>query len=340
MGTKNYLQLLHKNAASLKLGEAPSWVATTNSPSINYLFGKQGGLPAGYSALIYGPPKSGKSLLTLSFAGHLLQNDPEAIVLHFDTEYRDNFSHWIKAFGIDTERFVSYATNDPTQIFDYIAKDIKAMLQDGAKIKMIIIDSLAMIQYPKEAGKDYSTDMVIGDAASYLPGAMKMILPIIRQFKIALFLCQHVRDNMDPATSKYRPYVIPGGKGLKHAVEAWMLVEKINSKDSRVFHPTQKDGAGNPIQIGHTIRIKMEENSLGPQNRAVEVDLSYTDGVINIHDQIASLATSMGVATMNGSWIQYKDKKWHGVHNFAIAIRDDYELARELIIKIREADFS
>lgn len=339
MGNK-FLSMLHKDANKLKLTEAnPSWVARTNAPAINYLFGQAWGLKAGYTAMIYGPPKSGKSLLTFAFAGHLHQTDSEAIVLHFDTEFRDNVSHWQQAFGIDPDRFVSYQTNNPEQIFDYIANDVKDLLQQGAPIKMIIIDSLAMIKYPKEINREASIDMVIGDAAAYLPGAMKMILPVIRQFKIATLLCQHVRDNMDIMMAKYKPYNVPGGKGLKHAVEAWLLVEKINSKDSRIFSD-KKDGAGNPIQIGHTIRVKMEENSIGPQNRAVEVDISYTQGIINQHQQVAVLAIGMGIVSQSGPWITYKDKKWQGTAAFAAAIEADRDLMSELIEQIKANDLS
>lgn len=340
MSANKFLSLLHKDAKKLQFGEgSPSWIAQTNSPAINYLFGKNWGLKSGYTAMIYGPPKSGKSLLTFAFAGHLHQVDPEAIVLHFDTEFRDNMAHWQSAFGIDPERFVSYQTNEPTHIFDYIANDVKDMLQQGAPIKMIIIDSLAMIKYPKESSRESTIEAVIGDAAAYLPGAMKLILPVIRQFKIAVLMCQHVRDNMDPMMAKYKPYNVPGGKGLKHAVEAWMLVEKINSKDSKMF-TDKKDGAGNPIQIGHTIRVKMEENSIGPQNRAVEVDISYQHGIINQHYQIAELAVGMGIAAQSGPWVSYGDKKWQGIASFAAAIDADPSLAKELIEKIKNNDIS
>jgi len=336
----NYLSQLHKDAKKLELGKADQWFAQTNSPALNYLFGKDFGMKAGYTAMLYGPPKSGKSLLSFAYAGHLHQTDPEAIVLHFDTEFRDNMEHWQKAFGIDPERFISYQTNEPTDIFDYITTDVKVMLQKGAKIKMIIIDSLAGIRYPKEAGKEYSTDFVMGDAGAYLPGAMKMILPIIRQFKIALLLCQHIRDNFDTNSAKYRPYNVPGGKGLKHFVEYWVIIEKIFSKDSRTFDSDKKDGAGKFIQIGHKIRVKMEESSMSPQNRAVEVDFSYTDGLINTHQEIATIAVGMGIVEMAGTWVNYGGKKWQGVENFGLAVKEDPDLQKLLITKIRENDIT
>jgi len=340
MAKVNWLSKLQKDADKLAIGSREPWVAQFPSPGVNYLFGKEQGMQAGYSMLLYGPPKSGKSLLAFAAAGQLHKDDPEAIVLHFDTEYRDNVDTWEKVFNIDSSRFIKRITNNPVEIFDYIANDVKAMLQEGAPIKMIIIDSLAMIEYPKEANKDKSTDFVIGDAGSYLGPAMKMILPVIRSFKVATILCQHVRMNMDPNTSKYRPWIIPGGVALKHSVEYWMLASKIESKDSKQFDSDKKDGSGNLIQTGHAIRVKMEENSLGPQNRAVEIDLSYSQGLINQQEQIATLAINMGIIEMAGAWVQYNGQKWQGITNFAAFLKADEELQRELMRKIKENDIT
>lgn len=338
---KNWLSKLKKDEEALREGDLPLWIAGFPSPGINYLFGKSQGMKAGYTALVYGPPKSGKSLVAFAAAGQLHKDDPEAIVLHFDTELRDNVDHWIKAFGIDKDRFVTRQTNDPLQIFDYIANEVKAMLQDGAPIKMIIIDSLAMISYPKESNREQTTSHLMGDAASYLGPAMKLIIPVIRKYKIATILCQHVRDNMDPNSAKYRPYVIPGGKAIKHSVEYWMMVSKIEAKDTKKFDTGRKDGSGNDIQIGHAIRVKMEENSMGPQNRAIEIALSYTNGIIDQHEEIATLAVNMNIVDRpnNVSYI-YGDKKWQGFNNFALGIKADEELQRELMRKIQDNDLT
>jgi RecA/RadA recombinase len=291
--------------------------------------------------LLYGPPKSGKSLLSAAFIGELMQKDPEAIVVHFDTEFRDNLDTWNEAFGIDPERFISRQTNNPEEIFDYIANDLNAMIQEGAPIKMIVIDSLAMIYYPKESRKESTTDFVIGDASAYLPGAMKKILPVVRKNKIALILCQHVRDQMDPMLQRVQRYNIPGGRGLKHSVEAWMLVEKINAKDSKVFDTERKDGAGNAIQSGHAIRVRMEENSLGPQNRAAEVFLDYQKGIVDQHVQVADLAINMGIVERpNNMSYAFDGKKWVGRDSFLEALKQDKNLQTKLVEKIKENDIS
>lgn len=343
--TKKWMAMLKKQESAVDYETLPKQrsehVLQSPSPAINYLFGKKQGILPGYTAMIHGPPKSGKSLFALAFAGQLHRDDPDAIILHFDTEYRKTVDTWAGVFGIDMNRIQSYATNDPTQIFDFIATDVKAMLQEGAPIKMIIIDSLAMIQDPKEANKDQSTDFTIGGAAAYLGPAMKMIIPVIRTYNIANILCQHVRMNMDPNKAKYYPYIVPGGLALKHSVEYWLFCEKIEAKDSKTFDSDIRDGAGNFIQTGHKIRVKMTENSLGPQNRAVEVDLSYLHGLVNQHVEVANLATNMGLVDRpnNMSYV-FEGEKWVGYDNFALAIKANDELRNKLIAKIKENDIT
>ena len=349
------MKKLTKHDGFLKTSTFPEPPALqTSSPGVNYLFGKKAGMKAGSSMLLYGPPKSGKSLLSLAFAGHLHKTDPEAIVLKFDTEFReDSLEHWHQAFGIDKDRLKYYMTNKPEEIFDFIANDVQAVIQEemdkkktqdpsvGNPIKLIIIDSLAGINYPKEANAESTTNHIMGDAAAYLPRGFKAILPVLRKYKISLIACQHIRDNMDANTSKYIRYTIPGGKGIKHFIEYWTLVEKINAKDSKTFDSDKLDGSGNPIQTGHAIRVKMEESSNGPQNRAVEVDLSYSQGLMNPHKEVATLAINMGIIDRpNNMTYVYGGKKWVGYANFEEALKQDPDMQAELIKKIQENDIS
>jgi hypothetical protein len=83
----------------------------------------------------------------------------------------------------------------------------------------------------------------------------------------------------------------------------------------------------------------MDENSLGPQNRAVEVHLSYTQGIIDQHIEIAELAVNMGIVEnpSQGTYV-FEGQKWRGVDNFAEAIRIDESMAEKLLEKIKDVD--
>jgi archaellum biogenesis ATPase FlaH len=159
---------------------APENIMKSPSPSLNWICGKAGGIPYGFSAVFYGPAKSGKSLASYLFAGQLHQENKEAIVVRFDTEMRST-AQMKGNWGIDYDRFVAIDTNKPSQIFDYISKDINEMCEQGAPIKMIIIDSLTAIQGLREQNADSIENIQMADRAAMVTKGLKQILPVIRK---------------------------------------------------------------------------------------------------------------------------------------------------------------
>ena len=139
-------------------------VIRSNSPSLNWIFGKGSGIPRGYSAVFFGEPKAGKSLISNLFAGALHQQDPEAMVIKFNTEMREE-GQMADYWGIDQDRYVAYNVNKAEDIFDRIVKEINGMCEDGMPLKMIIIDSLQGIQGMRESQADSVTNQQIGDNA-------------------------------------------------------------------------------------------------------------------------------------------------------------------------------
>jgi KaiC/GvpD/RAD55 family RecA-like ATPase len=138
---------------------APSNLLRSSSPGVNWMFGNTHGFPFGYSMLLWGEKKSGKSLLSYVFAGQLHRDDPDALVIKFDTEMRDRVQltpQMMESYGIQEERFIVYETNKPEDIFDRLSDkgEVTEMLQQGAKIKLIIIDSISEIQGSREAKQD------------------------------------------------------------------------------------------------------------------------------------------------------------------------------------------
>jgi hypothetical protein len=93
-------------------------------PSVNWSFAMPGnGMPFGYSMILYGPPKGGKSFLINAMIGQLHKDDPEAIAITYNTELRGQIqtnANQLALWGIDPDRFQVYDTNAPENIFDKI----------------------------------------------------------------------------------------------------------------------------------------------------------------------------------------------------------------------------
>jgi hypothetical protein len=320
-------------------------VLRSPSPSLNWIFGRPGGIIFGYSTILFGKPKGGKSLASYLFAGQLHQSDSEALVVRFDTELRAAQSSNAEMFGIDPGRFIAINSNQATGIFDVINGEIKEMLEAGAPIKLIIIDSLQGIAGPKETSADSTSNHIIGDNAMTLQRGLKAILPIIRKYNIALILTAHVRDNLD--AGMYGPKLkMGGGWYMKHFGETYVEVTRDNSKESKVDMLGQqlvdenvKDFKDNKEITGHKIYVKMTENSLGVAGRSGEFTIDYTKGLINTHEEVFVLGCNTGIIEKpNNRTYTFEGKTFTSKGDCLKAIRDDKELYKSILAKVKARD--
>lgn len=308
-------------------------VLRSPSPSLNWIFGKGAGLPFGYGAILYGPPKSGKSLVSNLLVGGLHDQDSEAIAIKFNTEMREG-GQMEDYWGVDQDRYMAYDVNEPQYIFDRIKNEILPMVEQGMPLKLIIIDSLQGIQGVKESNRESITGHLIGDHAKTIGDGLKAILPVIRRHKIALVCTSHIRANLD--AGMYGPKEKMGGSwAQKHFFEYFIEVKKDGSSASKIEDDTVKDFRGKKQQVGHKIFVKMAESSVGVHGRSGQFTLSYDEGLINTEEEIAVLAKSMNLVEMpNNRTYIVGDKKYTSKADFFKGLQEDTELANELLEKI------
>lgn len=316
---------------------APENVLKSTSPSLNWIFGKGSGIPFGYGCILYGPPKSGKSLVSNLFAGALHAQDPEAMCIKFNTEMREA-GQMEDYWGIDQDRYMAYDVNEPELIFDRIKNEILPMVQDGMPLKLIIIDSLQGIQGVKESNRDSVTNHLMGDHAKTIQDGLKAILPTIRRHKIALICCAHIRGNLD--AGMYGPKEkMAGGWAQKHFFEYFVEVKRDGSAASKIENDEVKDFRGKKEMAGHKIYVKMAESSVGVAGRSGQFTLNYDQGLVNTGEEIATLAKSLGLVEMpNNRTYIVGDKKYTSKADFNKALEQDLELQKELLDKVYARD--
>jgi len=262
-------------------------VLPTRSVSLNWATA-MGGIVPGKVSIFYGPESSGKTLIAMMAVADLLKRDPDAIVVWFDAEF--SFSpNMFKKLGGDLDRLVVRQSSDPITIFDYIGGDLKEALQEGAPIKGVVIDSIKSIRYPKD-NKKVTTDMTMGGTGSaYLPSALKLIIPIINEFKLLSIFIQQVTAQIDPMKAMRNPFVITEGHALKHAADIMMEITRLDTKNGVV-----EDEHGR--QIGHKIRVKVKKNRMGPPARKAEFLFAYDSSTVEQKEkELFDLAVSVGV---------------------------------------------
>lgn len=264
----------------------------TRSPSLNWAT-SIGGFQPGKISVLYGPESAGKSLLAMMAIADYQKKDSDAIFIWFDAEYSFNLPLFVKIGG-DARRLVIRRSNDPLKIFDYIGGELLEMLQEGAPIKGIVIDSIKSIRYPKETNMKQTTDQKMGGTgASYLPSALKLILPVIADYNLLTFFVQQVTMEIDPMKALRNPYVITEGKALKHAADIMLEIVKLDTKAGVL--ESGENIHGGAQQTGHKVRVKVKKNRLGAPARTAQFSYHYDRGIIDTATEIFELAKSLGV---------------------------------------------
>ena len=308
----------------------------TASPSLNYIFSKSPGFPFGEFMLLWGPPKSGKSIISNAMVGGLHQQDPEAWAIRFDTEMRSvgKEEHY---WGIDQSRFKAFNVNEPELIFDRIKNELLPMIQNGFPLKLIIIDSLQGVQGVKAGNAKSVTDHQMGDHAMTIQKGLQAIMPVLRRNGIALISTAHIRGNLD--AGMYGPKEkMAGGYAQKHTYEYFVKVTRNNATaDNNHLVTDVKDFKGKSEQTGHKIYIQMSESSRGVAGRTGQITFDYVDGIINTEEEIAELAKNLNlVERPNNRTYIVGENKYSSKDEFYAAIKNDTELRQKLVSEIED----
>lgn len=316
----------------------------TPSPYANWIFAnKSHGAPSMSSILFLSEQKAGKSLLCYAMILEMQRRDKEGIAIYFNTELRGQLQHGIFP-GIDQERCIIYDTKDPEEIFDRVEKDIRAMVQDGMPLRMIVIDSLTNIQGIKRKDADSVSDHLRGDHALTIQTGLDKLVPFCKRNKILLIGTSQMRANQKAT---------PGGPDtqmaeswtVKHTFEYFVSLKRAGAAEDKLDiegktfeDDTAKDARDNKLLTGHKIYVKMEQSSIGPQGRSAVFTMDYERGIINQHEEIFFLGKNVGVIKLEGRTYSFGDQKWVGKKEAALAIRDNPKLAEAILIEIKKMD--
>lgn len=357
MATKWMTQLLKKDGA-VKWDYNPfSNVLRTGSPSFDYIYGKTQGLPFGYSEVLWGPPKGGKSLAVYMKIGALHQSDPDAIAILYSTEMRAELQLtplMLRQHGIDPDRLVIYQTAAPEEVFDHIKKDVQAMCQEGAPIRYIAIDSITNIMGRRAQNADTILTQQIGDDAKTIQDGLKSVQMVIRRHRIALSLVAQARAELDPLEQmRGNKLKMAGAWALQHFAEYFIFVEHNKSKDGKVDELEQsfenenkKDLMDHAEKTAHKIRVTLKGNSAGVAGRVGQFTLDYHQGLKNKHEEAVLLAIGQGVVQRPNNTMyvmpDFPEKgtsaSYKGYKNFVMAVRDNPMLSDEIIKRVRLMD--
>lgn len=330
-------------------------VLRSPSPSVNNTFGNGWGLPRGYTAVIWGPPKGGKSVLIHNFISQLHADDPDAVAAVFSTEMREQGQMSLVQMGkigIDPKRYLAYETNRPEEIFDFIADEkegIYGMVKEGLPVKLVVIDSTNSILGVREETQTTMNKNQIGDGALTVQKGLKWMLAAQRRGNFALIVTSQARAEMDQAEQmRGKTTRMAGAFGLQHFCEYFLYLEPNRNKAGRTnlleeeyVDENVKDINDHPEKTAHRIKLTMQDSSLGPKGRTAEFTLDHdTLRVINVYEEVFKLGVARGIIEKpNQVTYIVKDKKFGGKGAILQALRDDFDLQAAIVKELREQDF-
>lgn len=333
-------------------------VLRTGSPSFDYIYGKTHGLPRGYSEILWGPPKGGKSLAVYMKIGHLHQSDPDAIAALISTEERGQLQLtplMMEKYGIDKDRLILRETNLPEEIFDLIVNDFQADVQKhGMPLKYIAIDSVTNILGRRTQNSDTVKQQQIGDAAITIQDGLQKVVRVIRRAKIGMSLVAQARAELDQLEQKRgNKLKLAGGWYLKHFGEYFIYVEHNRNKDARadllgnkLEDVSKMDIEGDSEETGHKIRVTMKGNSTGVSGRVGQFTMDYFNGIQNIYEEAFLLGKGQGVI-QRPNQTTYLLPDWptvgesttfRGKEETITALKDNDVLRAEVLKRVRMID--
>ncbi len=346
-----WLKQLQKNDAAV-VGDLNPYLSVIRSPSpsFNFIFGGSHGLPQGYSLVLFGPPKGGKSVIVNSMIGQLHQDDEDAIVVKYNTEFRERVQMTpaqTQLWRIDHDRYVAYEMNNAVEIFDMIEGDLAAHCQEGMPLKLVVIDSSSSMVGRRTMNTTSLGQQTIGDLALTIQEGLKRILPVQRKYGFSVILTCQIRAEMDQVEQMRGNKVkMAASFGLQHYGEYFVFVEPNRTKDGRkdangneFKDESKQDLQGNAEQTAHKIRCKMKDSSLGPKGRVGEFTFSNEKGIINVHEEVFLLADARGVFERpNNKVYKFGGEQWIGKEATIEALRRDTSLQQKIIGEIKLAD--
>ena len=221
-----------------------------------------GGLSGNKITAIAGESSTGKTFFALAVVRNFLLNNPDAIVVYFDTESAITRS-LLEDRDIDTDRVVvlNVVTIEEfrTKALQCVDKYLKVPEGDRQPM-MFVLDSLGMLSTEKEIGDALIEKNVRDMTKSQLvKGAFRMLTLKLGQADVPLIVTNHTYD----VIGAYVPTKeMGGGSGLKYAASTIIYLSKKKEKDGKEI-------------IGNIIKAKTAKSRLSKENQEVHIRLYY-----------------------------------------------------------------
>ena len=223
-----------------------------------------GGIPDNKIIALAGESATGKTYFALGVVRKFLSDNPDAVVLYFDSEQAVT-SDMIRDRGIDPKR-VAVMPVSTVEEFRHQAISIVDKYTELSEKKpmMIVLDSLGMLSTEKEMN-DTAEGKTTRDMtrAQVIKATFRVLTLKLGAAGIPMIMTNHTYDQVG---SMFPTKQMSGGAGLKYAASTIIFLSKKKVKD------------GTDV-IGNIIHCKLYKSRLTKENAMVDVLLNYDSGL-------------------------------------------------------------
>lgn len=272
------------------------------------------GVPKGRIIEIYGPESSGKTTLSLQIIAECQKSG--GICAFIDAEHALDV-YYAKRLGVDVENLLVSQPDNGEQALEIL----ETLTRSGA-VDLVVIDSVAALTPKAEIDGDMG-DQHVGLQARLMSHAMRKITGVLHKTNTTLIFINQIR--MKIGTMGYgSPETTTGGNALKFYASVRIDIRRIAS----LKHNDQ--------QVGNRVKAKVVKNKVAPPFREAEFEIMFGEG-ISREGEIIDYGVKLDIIDKSGAWLSYGDKKiGQGRENAKILLKENPELANEIIAKIRE----
>ena len=185
------------------------------TPSINFNSATGGGIPKGNISILAGVEDSGKTSLVLETIGKMHRENPEGhFALWLESEASLNLDYMVNQFGIDPERFF-FIQFDRNHSAEQCLDQAESLLQTGV-FDLFCINTLKALIPESEMNKSME-QVNVGAAARMNSRMMGKFVPLIKQYKTAMVLVQHLTTNIGGFSMYGDNLILAGGRAIRTA---------------------------------------------------------------------------------------------------------------------------